>query len=1305
MVKASDKATIPSQKNLNEVITAYIENTDTIIKKLIKNASTYDNYKNVVKNIDNYHKIIDHIFSSKGILMSIIQLTSNIDAKQSIGTLNAIKTFIKNLSSLIDYISTRLAAIADVGSALNFSIMENTYVKVVESINKVIEIISKLKIKVKLHFKLLLIRWQFNSVKNFIDKIGEIGTDMMAGIKKAVSAFSKFKMIDLIVQSLDNLFSAIYSIPINIVKLKYKLWRIKLALKQVFKIFEIINNNDIVKNNSHKKIILATMSIMSMTIIIISINYLINLVRGVKIGIKFLWKLSIFKFALTKIIDVANELKQLDKKSINIKTLKSFLSFALIINLIVYITKIIRGSTAGPILWIKMLMFKFSLTLLSDIITEFKNIKYDKRYIVKALNIKKFLKSVISIFTLINVNIPNVLLSIVGFVAVNIAVFALSFTLGAVIGIINALKKPIVTGFISLLLIKSFVNKLIVTMILLALVSIPMLVFTIPILLFLGASALILGAVMLVGTLIVSTSPIMIPAISGFTLLSLMIGALIITALLLSAFALIKLDVKKIKENIKAVLDCTSMIINEIFNKDTNENTSDSKNSIFGSIISFVGSTLAPIIKAIVAIPYLLLMITSICIITIIAGQLKLIQNIELNDKKIKENVNSILSTVTVIGDYLMNLFPEKKDKKQVKQMKKIMRKVSRIVTHIKNIGEKVNYIATIEIDEAAVNANVNKIFNIIKNLETQMISFNTESNTKDAETDKKENIIDAIKNARKQKKLFKQNKKIVKRTDKILVEVNDIAEKLEYLSKFTITDTMKTDIINNVSAIFSVIDEINDQLNNRNNKDQIEETSIKDNIIKARKEKKLLKVTNKKINKTDKILLNIVDLIDSLESLCSKDFDISSNKKIILSNISNITEIMDNVSNKLFNIKNKNKDEKLLDDEKLFFKIKNFFKNTNSLLEVIHEVKSDNLKEDTEVVGSVITFINALSKKLRTVKIRSFSDKKLDNIKNVKKIILEVNSILLALKTLEKFNINISEQTMEKLKFGSVIMILVNEIDNTFNRNIVNLIKKNINVDINSAVKIITNYVTSLKLIEKALNSLNEITISEEASNKLLNKTHILFETLKSFKTQIRNYSKHLTLSKKDKDNINGSDVFSLIKYIKGLNTEISALSNVNYEGLERNTNTYIKFIDKVNTMDVKKLETSTKMFEQMSKFSTSIRGDFDRLAEALNENLMPVLEELKEIMEKIPEKLDTGFQNTSASIAATSAPATRENVEAQARRENPNITPEEVTKVVDTRMAEKAKQDATGMISKLDELISLLKGYGGENVVVQTV
>ena len=49
--------------------------------------------------------------------------------------------------------------------------------------------------------------------------------------------------------------------------------------------------------------------------------------------------------------------------------------------------------------------------------------------------------------------------------------------------------------------------------------------------------------------------------------------------------------------------------------------------------------------------------------------------------------------------------------------------------------------------------------------------------------------------------------------------------------------------------------------------------------------------------------------------------------------------------------------------------------------------------------------------------------------------------------------------------------------------------------------------------------------------------------------------------------------------------------------------------------------------------------------------------------------------------------------------------MTKEEVDAMVKTRINEKAQADANGVTAKMDELISLLKGFGGENVVVRTV
>lgn len=190
---------------------------------------------------------------------------------------------------------------------------------------------------------------------------------------------------------------------------------------------------------------------------------------------------------------------------------------------------------------------------------------------------------------------------------------------------------------------------------------------------------------------------------------------------------------------------------------------------------------------------------------------------------------------------------------------------------------------------------------------------------------------------------------------------------------------------------------------------------------------------------------------------------------------------------------------------------------------------------------------------------------------------------------------------------------------------------------------------------------------------------------------------------SKIDKDKLKAIE--TVIDYVKELNEAFIEVGNANSANVEKNIGNYVKFIDKVNTMDVEKVKKTAQMFEKMSRFSTSIKGDFDKLAEALSDKLLPVLEDLKEVMGVLPEKLDTGFQNTAAAVASTNAPATKENITAQVNRENPNLTTDEVNKIVESRISEAAKADANGVAAKLDELISLLRGYGGDVAVVKTL
>ena len=84
-----------------------------------------------------------------------------------------------------------------------------------------------------------------------------------------------------------------------------------------------------------------------------------------------------------------------------------------------------------------------------------------------------------------------------------------------------------------------------------------------------------------------------------------------------------------------------------------------------------------------------------------------------------------------------------------------------------------------------------------------------------------------------------------------------------------------------------------------------------------------------------------------------------------------------------------------------------------------------------------------------------------------------------------------------------------------------------------------------------------------------------------------------------------------------------IEDLSDAKAVELDNTVNSFIKFIDKVNGADLDKLKQTTEMFRQMAAFSESISGDFDKLADALNEKIAPLLEKISGGVEKMPKAI----------------------------------------------------------------------------------
>jgi Asp-tRNA(Asn)/Glu-tRNA(Gln) amidotransferase C subunit len=276
----------------------------------------------------------------------------------------------------------------------------------------------------------------------------------------------------------------------------------------------------------------------------------------------------------------------------------------------------------------------------------------------------------------------------------------------------------------------------------------------------------------------------------------------------------------------------------------------------------------------------------------------------------------------------------------------------------------------------------------------------------------------------------------------------------------------------------------------------------------------------------------------------------------------------------------------------------------------------------------------------------------------------------------------------------------LVGAVDSNFNGMLMSI--KNVGVRIQTTLKSLPTSEFVEKKIKGMLDAVKNSfdVLNQIATLTIDDKVISVAESFKTTITDINTKLKHAALDLPNHKNV--KQLNAIISYVNRLNNGFNGIADTDTESVEKNINNYIKFIDKVNTVEIKKLETSAQMFKQMASFSNSIKGNFEKLAETLAEDLMPILEELKTIMGQVPEKLDTGFQNTSASIAATTAAPTRANITAQVGRENPNLTREQIEKVVDTRLNEKANNEASSPLAKLDELINLLKGTTG-NAIVQ--
>ena len=174
--------------------------------------------------------------------------------------------------------------------------------------------------------------------------------------------------------------------------------------------------------------------------------------------------------------------------------------------------------------------------------------------------------------------------------------------------------------------------------------------------------------------------------------------------------------------------------------------------------------------------------------------------------------------------------------------------------------------------------------------------------------------------------------------------------------------------------------------------------------------------------------------------------------------------------------------------------------------------------------------------------------------------------------------------------------------------------------------------------------------------------------------KGAILNKNMRKTLS--DKQTL--SAINNLGSLVKVVNT-LGQAENFNVDNHTKAADNFVKLIDKANTIDTSKIKTVTEMFKEMAEFSKSISGDFEKLADVLNDKILEALNNIHDAISK------------PAAVAAANVVQPGESMAQSHEKEREAAA----------AAAEPAQQvDLSGVESALEEIISIIDSIKSNGV-----
>lgn len=735
-----------------------------------------------------------------------------------------------------------------------------------------------------------------------------------------------------------------------------------------------------------------------------------------------------------------------------------------------------------------------------------------------------------------------------------------------------------------------------------------------------------IGFLMLVGFIMDHGGNALVFAASkGFALIALSVGLLTLTVAMIALLGALEIDREKVKDNITAIFDTVVYIVEALMTSLIKTFAPEGSSPLVKGVMAVVGLA-ATTAGLIATFPMLLVSVLSISAILLIGGMLKLVSLMTLDRGKIREVVGDILSLVGDISEMLSTTLLSRNPQDRgilgdivdfvYPPLTNVVDSISQFVTvammtfsvmALVMIGGLLRLIQMLELDPGKIRDIISQIFDcigqIVRSFQEEVIFNTSGSGLFDSLV---QWISPTMFSAWQSFSMFVN----VGMMFGVVLLLNGLARCLQGLTSLVI-DTNA--IQNNIRKVFDTIALIQQKLGDAYTWENAKQDGVMGTIAKAFGFGGTWKLVHSLMQLGQvATLYGIIALVESMAGSLSKlaGIDLSSLQQATVKS-GLVVDTVNTISKRLT-------DKDLVDEDDLedmievFGKMDEMYKKISELSKKAAEVGSIDL---SKVNNSklIINSVKSISTEGLT-KITNNEVVKVDNLKSITTAYQKVTGELSRVGEIDMKKVQDMMIAVSVIARGSAKIGKVEEIGTVLPRNTKSMVE-------------MVGEVNTLKIGDglATINRLQTMTSAVVANMR--------------------------TISAADLDE---DSITRRIGLMKALNNYLGSIVQVDDKAVKNTkeiTDTYIKFLDRLDKADLQRLQVTERMLRNWADLSQSIRGNFEGFATSINEHITPLLKDLNmtmdevrqlqhQIMSDLAASPENGLSTTSGFDAPTAGP-----------------------------------------------------------------